>query len=66
MTYIKTTNQNGKAIKDIGLTWQKLFIEGIYEKIPNKVNNKTIGLYREYEGDYSRDLKYNSYFLYEL
>ena len=51
---IKTTNQDGKAMQDIGKTWQKLFAEGIYEKIQNKVNNKTIGLYTEYEGDYTR------------
>ena len=51
---IKTTNLNGKAIKDIGMTWQKLFANGIYEKIPNKVNGKTIGLYTEYEGDYTK------------
>ena len=51
---IKTTNQNGKAMQDIGMTWQKLFANGIYEKIPNKVNSKTIGLYTEYEGDYTK------------
>ncbi len=51
---IKTTNQEGKAIQDIGMTWQKLFANGIYEKIPNKVNGKTIGLYTEYEGDYTK------------
>lgn len=51
---IKTTNQEGKSIQDIGTTWQKLFAEGIYEKIQNKVNNKTIGLYTEYEGDYTK------------
>jgi predicted transcriptional regulator YdeE len=51
---IKTTNQNGKSIKDIGMTWQKLFTEGSYETIPNKVNNKTIGLYTQYEGDYTK------------
>lgn len=51
---IKTTNQNGKSIQDIGMTWQKLFADGIYEKIQNKVNNKTIGLYTEYEGDYTK------------
>ncbi len=50
----KTTNQDGKAIQDIGITWQKLFADGIYEKIPNKVNGKTIGLYTEYEGDYTK------------
>ena len=51
---IKTTNQDGKAMQDIGMTWQKLFTDGIYEKIPNKVNGKTIGLYTEYEGDYTK------------
>ena len=51
---IKTTNQDGKAMQDIGATWQKLFANGIYEKIPNKVNGKTIGLYTEYEGDYTK------------
>lgn len=51
---IKTTNQDGKSMQDIGKTWQKLFAEGIYEKIQNKVNNKTIGLYTEYEGDYTK------------
>lgn len=51
---VKTTNQNGKAIQDIGITWQKLFTGEIYEKIQNKVNNKTIGLYTEYEGDYTK------------
>ena len=51
---IRTTNQNGKSIQDIGKTWQKLFTEGIYEKIKNKVNNKTIGLYTEYDKDYTK------------
>lgn len=51
---IKTTNQDGKAMQDIGMTWQKLFTDGIYEKMQNKVNNKTIGLYTEYEGDYTK------------
>lgn len=51
---IRTTNQEGKSMQDIGTTWQKLFAEGIYEKIQNKVNNKTIGLYTEYEGDYTK------------
>lgn len=51
---IKTTNQDGKAMQDIGMTWQKLFTYGIHEKIANKINGKTIGLYTEYEGDYTK------------
>ncbi len=51
---VRTTNQNGKSIKDIGETWQKLFTQGIYDTIQNKVNNKTIGLYTDYELDYTK------------
>lgn len=51
---IKTTNKEGKAVHDIGITWQKLFANEIYKEIQNKVNNKTIGLYTEYEGDYTK------------
>ena len=51
---IKTTNKDGKAMQDIGIIWQKLFADGIYETIPNKLNGKTIGLYTEYEGDYTK------------
>ncbi|MBR3673120.1 MAG: effector binding domain-containing protein [Clostridia bacterium] len=50
---IKTTNQDGKSMQDIGELWQKFFAEGVYEKIENKVNTKTIGLYTDYEGDYT-------------
>lgn len=51
---IKTMNQEGKAMQDIGMTWQKLFADGVYEKILHKVNHKTIGLYTEYEKDYTK------------
>ena len=37
---IKTSNQDAKSIQDIGETWQKLFVNGIYEKIQNKVLTK--------------------------
>lgn len=46
---IKTTNQKGKSIQDIAETWQKLFVDGIYDRIENKINHKIIGLYNEYE-----------------
>jgi len=55
---IRTSNQNGKAIQDIGLTWQKLFQKGNYDQIPNKVNGKTIGLYTDYEGDYTKPYRF--------
>lgn len=51
---IKTTNEEGKSIKDIANVWKEFFEAGIYNEIENKVNNKTIGLYTDYEGDYTR------------
>ena len=51
---VKTTNENGKSIQDIANMWQTFFMQGIYEKIENKVNGKTIGLYTDYEKDYTK------------
>ena len=51
---VKTTNENGKSIQDIANMWQTFFMQGIYDKVENKVNGKTIGLYTEYEKDYTK------------
>lgn len=51
---VKTTNENGKSVQDIGKAWQSFFAEGVYDKIENKVNGKTIGLYTDYEGDFTK------------
>ncbi|MFR2534417.1 MAG: GyrI-like domain-containing protein [Clostridia bacterium] len=55
---IRTTNQNGQAVKDIGTLWQKFFGQGIYTNIKNKKNDKTIGLYTDYEGDYTKPYQF--------
>lgn len=55
---VTTTNQNGKAMQDIAKTWQKLFSEGGYETIANKVNTKTIGLYTDYTSDYMGEYRF--------
>lgn len=51
---IKTTNQNGQSMKDIGMLWKQFFAEGVYNKIENKINDKTIGMYTDYEKDYTK------------
>lgn len=51
---VRTTNENMKAVKDIASLWQKFIPEGIYESINHKINQKTIGLYTDYEKDYSK------------
>lgn len=51
---VKTTNEDGKSMQDIANMWQTFFTQGIYDKIENKVNGKTIGLYTDYEKDYTK------------
>lgn len=55
---IKTTNENGQSINDIATAWQNFFKSGEYEKIENKLNEKTVGLYTDYEGDYTKPYKF--------
>ncbi|GAA0070920.1 GyrI-like domain-containing protein [Clostridium sardiniense] len=50
----ETTNNENKAVKDIGELWQKFIMEGYYEKVQNKKDNKAIGLYTDYQGDFTK------------
>ena len=54
----KTTNNNNQAVTDIGLLWQDFLGSGVYSKIKNKTNYKTIGLYTDYEGDFTKPYKF--------
>jgi predicted transcriptional regulator YdeE len=55
---IKTTNANGQAAVDIANLWQKFYSENFLDKIPNKKNNTLLGLYTEYEGDFTQPYQY--------
>lgn len=55
---VETTNKNMKAMTDIGMLWGKFIGEKIIDSIPMKVNEKAIGLYTEYEGDYTKPYKF--------
>ena len=39
----------------IGGLWNRFYQGGIYESIPNKTDNKAIGLYTDYAGDTTDD-----------
>lgn len=54
---ITTCNEEMKAMTDIGNLWQEFL--PIHETIPNKINAKVIGLYSDYQGDYTKP--YNFY-----
>lgn len=50
---LKTSNQNGQATKEIPLFWQKFYAQNIKDQIPNKIDNEVLGLYIDYEGDFT-------------
>lgn len=50
---VETTNQNGKAIEDLGKLWGKFYAENIIGKIPNKVSEEVYSVYTDYESDYN-------------
>ena len=51
---VRTTNENGQAVKEIGDLWGKFMSEGIADKIPNKVDLVKYSLYTDYEGDHTQ------------
>jgi len=51
---VKTTNENNKAMMDIGILWGEFLKKSSCDAIPCKVNAKTIGLYTDYEGDFTK------------
>lgn len=50
---VETTNENGKAIEDLGALWQKFFHQNVSEKVPNKLSEDVYSLYTDYETDYT-------------
>lgn len=52
---IRTNNNDPNMGKDIGELWQKFFEQGFFANIKNKVNDRAIGLYSNYESDYNGD-----------
>ena len=51
---VRTTNENGQAIKDIPFLWNKFFEENISDKIPNKLNDELYCVYTHYEKDHTK------------
>ncbi|MBC3805481.1 AraC family transcriptional regulator [Acetobacterium fimetarium] len=44
----RTSNQDENMTKIIGSLWQKFYGDGVYESIPDKQNDCSIGLYSNY------------------
>ena len=54
---IKTSNTNPNMQKEIGGLWQRFLTEES-GKIEQKQNRKTIGIYTDYEGDYTKPYRF--------
>lgn len=50
----RTSNFRASAKEDIFMLWQNFFKAGYYAKIKALKNNKIIGLYTNYEGDFTK------------
>ncbi len=55
---IKTENADGKAMKDIGGLWTDFLETGKGELIRGRVGENFIGLYTDYEGDFTKPYAY--------
>ncbi|MBI3519062.1 MAG: AraC family transcriptional regulator [Bacteroidetes bacterium] len=51
---VRTTNENGQAMKDIPFLWDKFFTENISEKISNKLSDDLYCVYTHYEKDHTK------------
>ncbi len=55
---VRTTNENGQAMSDIGRVWGEFMQGDTYPSISYKLNTKSIGLYTDYEGDFTKPYKF--------
>ena len=55
---IRTENKENKAMRDIQKLWQDFFENGKQQLIRGRVNGEYIGLYTDYEGDFTQPYSY--------
>lgn len=48
---VRTTNQNGQAMKDIGGLWNWFMSEGILQQVVNRLSDDIYCVYTDYESD---------------
>ena len=50
---VRTINKDNQASKDLGALWQQFFVDGLMEKIPNKISTDILCVYTDYESDFT-------------
>lgn len=52
---VRTSNQDGQGLQDIGALWERFINEGIFDQIPNKIGGEEVySVYTDYEGDHTQ------------
>ena len=51
---VRTTNENNRAMADIGQLWQRFMSENIAAQIPNKIDDTVYSVYTDYESDHTK------------
>ncbi|MGN7785307.1 GyrI-like domain-containing protein [Niabella sp. 22666] len=51
---VRTTNENGQAMRDIPALWARFMAEQIATQIPGKINSDLYCIYTDYEKDHTR------------
>ncbi|MBL4708408.1 MAG: AraC family transcriptional regulator [Flavobacteriales bacterium] len=49
-----TSNEEGRAKKDIAALWQQLMTEKVIDQIPQAIDSTIYALYTDYEGDHTQ------------
>lgn len=51
---VRTTNENGRAAKEIADLWGRFMNEKIMEAIPDKIDGTVYSIYTDYESDHTK------------
>jgi len=49
---VKTTNENGQSMTDMGQLWDRFYSKDILSTIPNKTSGEIYSIYTDYQTDY--------------
>ena len=49
---VKTTNENGQSMIDIGQLWSRFYADSILSTIPDRINDDVYSIYTDYQSDY--------------
>lgn len=55
---VRTSNEDGRFLKEVPPLWDRFFSEEIVGKIPNRINKGFLAVYTDYEGNFTKPFTY--------